>query len=96
MGRMKSGPERELVDDYIARSMRTGRGLGVRSVEEIEVEAGGGKAREAERLLEKAGNSRIIRLDERGKAEAARGPAAAGNRSRLLHGQPERGRRQRE
>ncbi|MBB35977.1 MAG: 23S rRNA (pseudouridine(1915)-N(3))-methyltransferase RlmH [Hirschia sp.] len=68
VGRMKSGPERELVDDYIARSMRTGRGLGVRSVEEIEVEAGGGKAREAERLLEKAGNSRIIRLDERGKA----------------------------
>lgn len=68
VGRMKSGPERALVDDYVARAAKTGRALGVRSVTEIEVEAGGGKAKEAERLLEKAGSARIVRLDERGKA----------------------------
>ena len=64
---MKSGPERELVDDYVSRAARTGRSLGVRSVTEIEVDAGGGKAKEAERLLAKAGDARIVRLDERGK-----------------------------
>ena len=71
VGRMKDGPERDMVDDYLKRAQKTGRPLGVRSVEEIEVEAGGGKSREAERILAKTGHSRIIRLDERGKAQTS-------------------------
>ena len=71
VGRMKDGPEREMVNDYLKRADRTGRSLGVRSVEEIEVDAGGGKSREADRILAKTGPSRIIRLDERGKAQTS-------------------------
>ena len=40
VGRMKRGPERELVDDYISRGKKLGASLGVRDVSEIEVEAG--------------------------------------------------------
>lgn len=67
VGRMKGGPERDMVDDYLHRAARTGKPLGIRSVEEVEVEAGGGMAKEADRLLSKAGAARLIRLDERGK-----------------------------
>ncbi len=57
-----------MVNDYIQRAAKTGRMLGIRSVEEIEVEAGGGKQKETERILSRAGNARLIRLDEKGKA----------------------------
>lgn len=68
VGRMKDSPERDMVNDYIQRSAKTGRNLGIRSVEEIEVESGGGKAKESARILARAGNALLIRLDERGKA----------------------------
>ncbi len=68
VGRMKDSPERDMVNDYIQRAAKTGRGLGIRSVEEIEVDAGGGKAKESERILARVGNARLVRLDERGKA----------------------------
>lgn len=67
VGRMKGCPERELVDEYIIRAGKTGRANGVRSVEEIEVEAGGGRAEEARRLLDKVGAAQIIRLEEHGR-----------------------------
>lgn len=68
-GRLKDGPERLLIDDYIQRARRTGQPLGVRGVEEIEVEAGGGREKEAERLLAKRSSGGVlIRLDERGEA----------------------------
>lgn len=73
---MKSGPERALVDDYVARAAKLGRGLGVRSVQEIEVEAGGGAQKEAERLLSKAGDAHIIRLDEDGRSQTSRALAS--------------------
>ena len=68
VGRLKDGPEREMVDDYLARAARTGKPLGYRSVEEIEVEAGGGKSAEGARLLAKHADAILIRLDERGEA----------------------------
>ncbi len=68
-GRLKDGPERDLIDDYILRARRTGQPLGVRGVEEIEVEGGGGRDREAERLLAKRTSGGVlVRLDERGEA----------------------------
>ncbi len=67
VGRMKACPERDLVNDYINRAGKTGRSLGVRSVTEVEVDAGGGMAEEARRLLDKCGSARIIRLEEHGR-----------------------------
>lgn len=68
-GRLRSGPEAELVADYLARFEKTGRNLGFGAVifQEIEAKKGGMKA-EAD-LLEKAvaGCAPICILDERGK-----------------------------
>jgi 23S rRNA (pseudouridine1915-N3)-methyltransferase len=66
VGRLKDGPERELVDDYLARAQKTGKPLGYRGVEEIEV-ASGPTADEGERLLLKHARGVLIRLDERGE-----------------------------
>ena len=67
VGRLKDGPERELVDDYVARAQKTGKPLGYRAVEEVEV-ASGATADEGERLLARHDKGVLIRLDERGEA----------------------------
>ena len=70
VGRLRRGPEADLIDDYLTRAGRTGRnlGLGPASVTEVEDKKGGGMAAEAA-LLGRAlpGGARIIALDERGK-----------------------------
>jgi 23S rRNA (pseudouridine1915-N3)-methyltransferase len=71
VGRLRSGPERALIDDYLTRFERTGRslGLGPAAVIEVEDKKGGGMAAEAV-LLERAvpHGALICVLDERGKA----------------------------
>lgn len=70
VGRLRAGPERELVDDYLQRCDRTGRPLGLGPVSEHEVEdkRGGGMAAEGE-LLSRAvpAGAVLVTLDERGK-----------------------------
>jgi 23S rRNA (pseudouridine1915-N3)-methyltransferase len=66
VGRLKDGPERDLVDDYLARAQKTGKPLGYRAVEEIEL-APSSKDDEGARLLAKH-TGILIRLDERGEA----------------------------
>ena len=70
VGRLRAGPERELIDDYLTRFDRTGRalGLGPASVIEVEDKKGGGKAAEAE-LLKRAlpKGAKLAVLDECGK-----------------------------
>lgn len=70
VGRLRAGPERDLVDDYLSRCDRTGRPLGLGPVTEHEVEdkRGGGMAAEGE-LLARAvpAGSALVVLDERGK-----------------------------
>lgn len=70
VGRLRAGPERALVDDYLQRFDRTGRALGLGPATEHEVEdrKGGGMAAEAA-LLERVlpAGARIIALDERGR-----------------------------
>ena len=70
VGRLRAGPERDLVDDYLTRFDRTGRalGLGPADVREVEDRKGGGMAAEAV-LLEKAlpTGAAAIALDERGR-----------------------------
>lgn len=71
VGRMKSGPEASLVNDYLDRFGKTGQsvGLGPATLREVEDRKGRGQSAEAALL---AGaipeNSTIIALDERGKA----------------------------
>ena len=47
IGRMKDGPERELVDDYLARAQKTGKPLGYRAVEEVELNASSSRTMKA-------------------------------------------------
>ena len=69
VGKMKSGPERELVDEYLKRARPVARGLGFRGIEEIEVASGGGLDAEAGRILDKIpSGARVLRLDEFGPA----------------------------
>ena len=71
VGRLRAGPERALVDDYMQRFDRTGRPLGLGPLTEHEVEdkRGGGMAAEAA-LLERAvpAGAVLAVLDERGRA----------------------------
>jgi 23S rRNA (pseudouridine1915-N3)-methyltransferase len=70
VGRLKDGPERELVDDYVARAQKTGKQLGYRAVEEIEIPSST-KDDEGPRLLAKH-TGILLRLDERGEAWTSR------------------------
>jgi len=63
---MKDGPERLLVDDYIARAQTAGKRLGYRQVEEIEL-AASSQEDEARRLLARHGEGVLVCLDERGE-----------------------------
>ncbi|MGR3573000.1 23S rRNA (pseudouridine(1915)-N(3))-methyltransferase RlmH [Brevirhabdus sp.] len=69
VGRLRAGPEAELIGDYLKRFERSGRALGLGPVEVAEVEdrKGGGMAAEA-RLLERQvpAGAAICTLDERG------------------------------
>ena len=70
VGRLRAGPELDLIKDYLTRFDRTGRALGLGPAQVIEVEdkKGGGMAAEAA-PLEKAipSGALICCLDERGK-----------------------------
>jgi 23S rRNA (pseudouridine1915-N3)-methyltransferase len=69
-GRLRSGPERSLIDDYVQRFDRTGRPLGLGPLTEHEVEdkRGGGMAAEAELLLRTVPTGAVmVVLDERGQ-----------------------------
>lgn len=70
VGRLRTGPERDLVDDYLARFSKSGRALGLGPAQVIEVDdrKGGGIAAEAA-LLEKAvpKGALICTMDERGR-----------------------------
>jgi 23S rRNA (pseudouridine1915-N3)-methyltransferase len=70
VGRLRSGPERDLLDDYLRRFDRTGRalGLGPVSVHEVEDKKGGGMRAEAPLLEGVIPKGAVIcALDERGK-----------------------------
>lgn len=80
VGRLRAGPERDLVDDYLQRLERTGRPLGLGPVSEHEVEdrRGGGMAAEG-LLLSRAipEGAALCVLDERGKPVSSPEFAAA-------------------
>jgi len=70
VGRLRTGAERALIDDYVTRFDRTGRALGLGPLTEHEVEdkRGGGMAAEAEVLLRAVPAGAVLAvLDERGR-----------------------------
>jgi len=70
VGRLRSGPEKELIDDYSKRFDRTGRalGLGPLKITEVEDKKNGGMASEAPLLWNAIPSGAVIvTLDERGK-----------------------------
>lgn len=70
VGRLRSGPERDLADDYTQRFDRTGRplGLGPFAEHEVEDKRGGGMVAEAELLSRAIPSGALIAvLDERGR-----------------------------
>lgn len=70
VGRLRAGPERVLVDDYVQRAERAGRALGLGPVAEHEVEdrKNLGMAAEAELLARVIpAGAVVVTLDERGQ-----------------------------
>ncbi len=68
VGRHKTGPEKQMADDYAERFRKSGRNLGFRGLELIDVDSGGGLNVEGTRLLAKLPKgAAILRLDEFGK-----------------------------
>lgn len=79
VGRLRAGPERALLDDYLERCDRTGRplGLGPATVHEVEDRKGGGPEAEAA-LLSRAipQGAFVVAMDERGRTLTSPGFAA--------------------
>ncbi|NUB46375.1 23S rRNA (pseudouridine(1915)-N(3))-methyltransferase RlmH [Fertoebacter nigrum] len=70
VGRLRAGPERVLVDDYLQRFDRTGRALGLGPAAEHEVEdkRGGGMEAEGDLLARAVPQGALLAvLDERGR-----------------------------
>ncbi len=74
VGRLRAGPEKMLIDDYLTRFDRTGRGLSLGPVSVLEVDdrKGGGMAAEGA-LLRRAipQGALVCALDERGTVETS-------------------------
>ena len=75
VGRLKSGPEAEMSADYVARAAASGRQLGFKSIDIVEVEARphGDPRLEARELFKATpDDARKILLDERGAEWSSR------------------------
>lgn len=73
IGRLRAGPEADLVNDYAARIRASGRSVGLHPFDIIEVEAPRGldgvkrQERESAQLIEAAAGAFVVALDERGE-----------------------------
>ena len=69
VGRLRAGPERELLGDYLLRFDRTGRALGLGPANVVEVEAKSGGRTAESQLLSRAipSGALLCCLDERGE-----------------------------
>ncbi|HET7410649.1 MAG TPA: 23S rRNA (pseudouridine(1915)-N(3))-methyltransferase RlmH [Paracoccaceae bacterium] len=85
VGRLKAGPERALLDDWLSRAGATGRPLGLGPVEMAEVDERkfGDRDAQSRRLLEAVpAGAMAVALDERGKTMTSPGFARLIGRER--------------
>jgi len=78
IARMKAGPERSLVDDYLARAEAIGRGIGFPAIAEREIDnraMAGARAQTGALIAGLSSGQLVIALDERGKTMSS--PALA-------------------
>jgi 23S rRNA (pseudouridine1915-N3)-methyltransferase len=74
VGRLKAGPERDLVERYRARIEGIGRGLSVSGLDLVELPESRARREEDRRteeaalLLERAGSGAVVVFDERGRS----------------------------
>ena len=67
VGKLKSGPEFDLVADYVSRFNKSGPSIGLRSLKCVDLASGGGLDAEGERILAALPQGApVIRLDEHG------------------------------
>lgn len=74
VGRLRAGPEKDLIDDYLTRFARSGRplGLGPARIVEVEDRKNGGMSNEAVLLRRAVPDGALIAvLDERGRVESS-------------------------
>ncbi|MBM1817462.1 23S rRNA (pseudouridine(1915)-N(3))-methyltransferase RlmH [Pseudosulfitobacter pseudonitzschiae] len=74
VGRLRGGPEADLISDYLARFDRTGRALSLGPAQVVEVDdrKGGGMAAEAELLRRAVPKGALLAvMDERGRVESS-------------------------
>lgn len=74
-GVIRSGPEREMIDDYLQRAQGLSRGTGFLSVEEQQVDLRSAKSREFETRTLLGGmpaGAKLVIFDERGKTPTSR------------------------
>jgi len=74
-GVIRSGPEREMIDEYIQRAQGLARGTGFLSVEEQQIDLRSAKSREIEThtlLGELPAGAKLVIFDERGKTPTSR------------------------
>ncbi len=82
VGRVKDGPERELIARYVERARATGRSLGLSGPDVIELPESRAarpedrKAEEARALAEKAAGATLVVLDERARSMSSEDFAA--------------------
>jgi 23S rRNA (pseudouridine1915-N3)-methyltransferase len=74
VGRLKAGPERDLVERYRQRIAAIGRGLGMAGLDHVELPESRARreddrrAEEADGLLARAGTAALVVFDERGRS----------------------------
>jgi 23S rRNA (pseudouridine1915-N3)-methyltransferase len=72
VGKLKSGPEKDLVDDYVSRFNKAGPSIGLRSLTLVDLASGGGLDAEGERLLNAVpAGAPVIRMDEHGSQQSS-------------------------
>lgn len=67
IGKLKSGPEKDLAHDYAARFSKAGPNIGFRSLKLVDLSSGGGLPAEGGRLMAAVPKgAAVLRLDEHG------------------------------
>lgn len=69
VGKLKKGPEKELVDDYVSRFNKSGPLIGLRLLKLVDLSSGGGVDAEGKLILSAVpAGAKVLRLDEHGPA----------------------------